>query len=271
MVVRDETLAQDGLPALLSTYEAIALIANSESLAIDKVVSALPDNTLYVFFTGCAKVLNKPFPKDSALCHRLIANGTRFLKSKKHFESAYSFFPQGLKAEIGLIADKATIANIALPAFRKSPIIPLVIDFDYLFPGLYPAGRMPTTGFGLALSLLKIQPEAKVYLCGFTGVPGTEFNMYSEHDWTFEQTLLKLFAKKDRIIQLQESDIAASQNWLTGVCTRFPEFDSAEVALVAAQVIGNRVTGMERRLAKLWDQTKWQRKIKSYFKRFRRK
>lgn len=267
----DATLDYEGFLELLGSYDAIALIANSESLVIDSVMAALPQNTLYVFFTGCAKVLSKPFPKDSILCHRLVAEGTRFLKSRKHFESAYSFFPQGLKAEVGILADKAKTDRGPLPAPRTSPITPLVIDFDYMFHGLYPAGRMPTTGFALALSLLDLRPETKVYLCGFTGVPGTEFNMYSEHDWTFEQTVLQLFAKKERIIQLQESDVAAAQNWLTGVSNRFPEFAHGEVAMMAAQVIGNRLTGTERRVAKLWDQTKWQRKIKAYFKRFRKK
>ncbi len=265
----DGKLDYQGFLQLLGSYEAIALIANSESLVIDSVAAALPQNTLYVFFTGCAKVLSKPFPEDSILCHRLVAGGARFLKSRKHFESAYNFFPQGLKAEVGIIADKAKATPSPLPASRASPIIPLVIDFDYIFHGLYPAGRMPTTGFALALALLDLRPEAKVYLCGFTGVPGTEFNMYSEHDWTFEQTILHLFAKAGRIIQLHESDVAASQNWLTAVSNRFPEFAHGEIAMMASQVIGNRLTGTERRVAKLWDQTKWQRKIKAYFKRFR--
>ncbi len=256
---------------LLKNYGTIALIANSESVDIDKIVGALPPDTLFVFFTGCAKVLKAPFPHDAILCHRLVANGKRFLKSQKHFDSAHSFFPNGLKAEVGMLADRVRMNEGKPSCPRTSDLVPLTIDFDCMFDNFYPAGRMPTTGFALALWLIESLPEAEVYLCGFTGVAGTQFNMYAEHDWTFEQTVLHLFVKKGRIKRLEESDAAASQNWLSNVSKRFPEFDQGEIAMAASQVLGNRFAGMERRVAKIWDQMKWRRKIKDFIRRLRRK
>ncbi|XUY27742.1 hypothetical protein RMR21_005135 [Agrobacterium sp. rho-8.1] len=257
--------------ALLGRYGNIALIANSESVNIETIVDALPTDTLFVFFTGCAKVLKAPFQRDAILCHRMVAGGKRFLKSQKHFDSAHSFFPDGLKTEIGMLADKASIEATRPTSPRSTDLVPHLVDFDYMFDSFYPAGRMPTTGFALAMWLIETLPNAKVVLCGFTGVAGTQFNMYEEHDWTFEQTVLHLFAKSGRIVRLQESNAAASQNWLSNVANRFPEFDQGEIALAAAQVLGNRFTGLERRVSKLWDQTKWQRQIKRVLYLFKRK
>lgn len=257
--------------ALLERYGTIALVANSESVNIDTIVNALPSNTLFVFFTGCAKVLSAPFPRDAVLCHRMVAGGKRFFKSQRHFDSARSFFPQGVKAEVGILAEKVGIDDSRPLSPRRSDLVPYIIDFDYTFDNFYPAGRMPTTGFALALWLIESRPDTKVVLCGFTGVAGTKFNMYAEHDWTFEQTVLSLFAKNKRIVRLQESDTATSQDWLSNVSRQFPEFNQGEIALAAAQVLGNRFTGLERRVSKLWDLTKWQRQIKRVIYLFKRK
>ncbi|OLP55418.1 hypothetical protein BJF92_22990 [Rhizobium rhizosphaerae] len=257
------TQLQDILPA----YEAVALIANSESVVIDEIVAALPEQTLYVFFTGCAKVLKGPFPRDAILCHRLVAGGTRFLKSQKHFDRAYAFFPDGLKAEVGMIADRGLAAGEPPPAAaRESTLTPQTIDFDHSFGRFYPEGRMPTTGFALALWLIEAMPQARIHLCGFTGVAGLQFNMYAEHDWTFEQTVLSLFEQSGRLTRLAQGG-GLSTDAFARIHARFPEFGEARVALTAAQALANRFTGMERQMAKLWAMTKMRRQIRAFFKR----
>lgn len=255
--------------ALLSDYEMVALIANSESVDIDAITRTLPDKTLYVFFTGCAKVLSGPFEKDAVLCHRLVAGGTRFLKSQKHFDKAYSFFAQGLKAEIGVIADRGVPDGcLSIPSPRTSDLVPQTLDFDYTFGSLYPVDRMPTTGFAIAIWLAEKVPHANVCLCGFTGVAGLQFGMYSEHDWTFEQVMLQLFVKKGRIRRF-EDDLMDPAGGLDSIHRRFPEFSEATIALVAANVLSNRMAGVERRVAKLWSHSRIERRIRSFFKRFK--
>lgn len=256
--------------ALLSGYETVALIANSESVDIDAITRALPDNTLYVFFTGCTKVLARPFEKDAILCHRLVSGGTKFLKSRKHFDKAYSLFANGLKTEIGIIADRVAVeGDLVLDTPRTSVLVPHAIDFNFMFGSFYPVGRMPTTGFALVAWLAENVPHANICLCGFTGVAGMQFNMYVEHDWTFEQIVLQLFVKKGRIKRF-EDNLYQPVGTFARIHTRFPEFGEATIALVAANVLANRYTGMERQVAKLWSSTKLERRIRGFFRRFKR-
>ncbi|MDK1374970.1 MULTISPECIES: hypothetical protein [unclassified Sinorhizobium] len=255
--------------ALLSRYETVALIANSEGVDVDAVVRALPERTLYVFFTGCAKVLTRPFDGDAVLCHRLIADGTRFLKSRKHFDRAYSLFSQPPKAEIGVLADRGVPEGAPrVTTARTSTLVPYTLDFDHALGPLYPVDRMPTTGFAVALWLVEKVPDANVSLCGFTGTAGLQFNMYSEHDWTFEQIMLQLLAQKGRIQRFEDS-LCEPAGALARIIGRFPEFDEATIALVAANVLANRLTGTERQVSRLWARTKLERNIRAFFKRFR--
>ncbi|MBW9066409.1 hypothetical protein JNB71_24190 [Rhizobium herbae] len=255
--------------ALLSRYEMVALIANSESVDIDVITSTLPEKTLYVFFTGCAKVLSRPFEKDAVLCHRLVAGGTRFLKSQKHFDKAYSLFKRHLKAEIGVIADRGVPeGSPGLAAPRKSTLMPQTLDFDHTFGPLYPVDRMPTTGFAIAVWLAEKIPHANICLCGFTGTAGLQFSMYTEHDWTFEQITLQLFVKKGRIRRFEEQ-LSEPAGSFARIHNRFPEFSEATIALVATNVLASRFTGMERQVAKLWSKTKLERRIRGFFKRFK--
>jgi hypothetical protein len=255
--------------ALLSSYEMVALIANSESVDIDVITSTLPEKTLYVFFTGCAKILSRPFEKDAVLCHRLVAGGTRFLKSQKHFDKAYSLFTRHLKAEIGVIADRGVSeGSPGLAAPRQSPLMPQTLDFDHAFGPLYPVDRMPTTGFAVAVWLAEKIPHATICLCGFTGAAGLQFSMYTEHDWTFEQIMLQLFVKRGRIRRFEEK-LSEPAGSFARLQSRFPEFSEATIALVATNVLANRFTGMERQVAKLWSKTKLERQIRGFFKRFK--
>lgn len=260
----------ENFETILSDYEMIALIANSESVDIGKITRTLPERTLYVFFTGCAKVLAEPFDRDAVLCHRLVAGGAKFLKSQKHFDKAHSLFTQGLKTEIGVIAERSqadSTASLSTP--RTSDLVPYTLDFDYTFGPLYPADRSPTTGFALAMWLAEKAPGANICLCGFTGVAGLQFNMYTGHDWTFEQIMLQLFVKKGRIRRFEDS-LNEPAGTFARIHERFPEFSEATIALVATNVLANRYTGMERQVAKLWSKTKLERRIRGFFKRFKR-
>lgn len=263
------SMQAEDFEAILSGYEVVALIANSESVDIEKIARTLPERTLYIFFTGCAKVLAQPFDRDAVLCHRLVNGGQKFLKSQKHFDKAYSLFAHGLKAEIGVIAERsAASGSAALTQARTSELVPYTLDFDYTFGPLYPADRSPTTGFALAIWLAEKAPGANVCLCGFTGVAGLQFNMYTGHDWTFEQIMLQLFVKKGRIQRFEDS-LSEAAGTFAQIHNRFPEFSEAAIALVATNVLANRYTGMEKQVAKLWSRTKLERRIRGFFRRFR--
>ena len=263
------SMQTEDFETILSGYDKVALIANSEAVDIEAIQAGLPEKTLYIFFTGCAKVLHRPFTGDVILCHRLVSGGSKFLKSQKHFDTAYSLFAGDLKAEIGVLAGRGMEDGApAMASPRQSPLVRYTLDFDYDFGALYPQDRKPTTGFAIAIWLAEKIPHANIILCGFTGVAGLQFNMYMEHDWTFEQIMLQLFVKKGRISRFGDgSDTAAGS--FSRIQARFPEFGEAAIALVATNVLANRYTGMERQVAKLWSRTKLERRIRGFFKRFK--
>lgn len=257
----------DDLHALFARRDLIALVANNEALDIEAVHRSLPEGTLFVFFTGCEKILTRKFEGEAALCHRLVTPD-RFLKAPKYFRMAYSLLPDRLAAEVGIIADRGTSAGPRPQAPRRSGLVPHLIDFDFEFAGFYPEGRMPTTGFALALYLLEKCPSAKVCLCGFSGVAGLRYTVYPEHDWTFEQTLIQLFARSGRLLRTDGTPAAAGP--LNSIAQRYPEFGADLVALTASQVLASRFTGMERQMAHLWKQTRLRRTLNNAWRRIRR-
>ena len=261
----------DDLHALFARHELIALVANNEALDIEAVRRSLPENTLFVFFTGCEKILTRRFEGEAALCHRLVTPD-RFLKAPKYFRMAYSLLPENLAAEMGIIADRGSPAVQEAP--RQSGLVPHLIDFDHEFSGFYPQGRMPTTGFALALYLLEKCPSARVCLCGFSGVAGLRYTVYPEHDWTFEQTLIQLFARSGRLLRSDGTPGADTSTDpggpLDSIARRYPEFGPDLVALTASQVLASRFTGMERQMAHLWKQTRLRRTLANAWRRTQR-
>lgn len=254
----------DRLHAILDRYELIALVANNETLDIEAVRRTLPENTLFFFFTGCEKILSKPFGGASALCHRLVSE-TRFLKAPKYFRMAYSLLPAELAVEVGVLAD-----GVSSGVRRHSELTPFVIDFDFEFAGFYPDGYEPTTGFALALYIIEKCPSARVCLCGFSGVAGLRYTVHHGHDWTFEQTLLQLLARSGRVQWAGGTAGRAKTGPLDSIVERYPQFGSETVALVTAQVLSSRFNGMERQMAKLWARTRLQRTIGNSWRRLMR-
>lgn len=255
---------------LVRGYDAVALIGNSEGVDIDAIVATLPRNTLYVFFTGCAKVLSGPFSGDVVLCHRMLEDGRSFLKSRRRISEARSFFQQGLKGEVGVIADLGRADNAPLVGeARQSPFFAVTLDFDHSLDRFYPADRTPTTGFAVASWILANVPQTPLWLCGFTGVAGTQFHLHAGHDWTFEQTVIELFSRTGRLRRYEEQ--VATSSGLERIARRFPEFDHGEVALVASHILAKRFNGMERQMKELWSVTKIPRAVSGIYKRLRPK
>lgn len=257
----------DDLVELVRGYDAVALMGNSEGVDVDAIVADLPENTLFLFFTGCAKILRGPFRRDALLCHRVIRDGRAFLKSQGTFDNAHSFFPDTLKGEIAVIADNGEPDDApARTAARTSPLLPMTLDFDHVLGRFYPVGSTPTTGFAVAMWLLASAPACQIWLCGFTGVAGAQFKLFAGHDWAFEQTALQLLARSGRLHRH-----GGETSPVDGFVRRFPEFDRADVALVYSSVLAKQMASMDRRVTHLWTLTKIPRGMQGLYARFRRK
>jgi hypothetical protein len=260
------------LRSLFSSYESIALVANNETVDMAFVESMLPENTIFVFFNKCEKVVPVPFHRDAILWVRL-RNLDEVLDPKRHQLRAFNLLPN-LKTVVGVLAGRGpSYREESLDLPLKSPAVPATLDFDYLFPSFYPSspsGRYASTGFAVAMALLENIGNAGIYLCGFSGVPGQTFSMNASHDWVFEQTLLQLMIGQGRLHRIDPSPIQAGSLSLSRIPQRYPEFKAADVALAATQAVNERFIGMERRVSKLWQMTGWIRAIKDIFRPARR-
>ncbi|TPP10789.1 hypothetical protein [Rhizobium glycinendophyticum] len=255
---------------ILAGYDVIALVANNERIDVEQLATQMPERTLFVFFTGCEKILRRRFERDSALCHRL-RNETTFLKGQKYFDMAHSLLPENLKATVGVIAGSGKAVVSEKPRQRQTNLTPFLIDFDYEFPGFYPEDRMPSTGFALAMWLIEHCRDAKIALCGFTGVAGVKYSVYPAHDWTFEQTLLELMNLDGRLFRAEDRHKPGSGGSFARIKARYPQFSDAQIGLVASQVLASRFTGMEWQMAKLWDRNgRWQRLAANGLRRLKR-
>ena len=229
-------------------YSTVALMANSEGLDADAVRASLPPETLFVFFTRCPRILSRPFDGDAVLCHRMKdANCPN--EGEKHVRRARSLFVEGsLKAEIGLLASYVGSIRPAHP--DRSETVGYLLDLDDLFGGWYTEGKTPTTGFALAIWLARSLPETTaIHLCGFTGVRGADFRMRTMHDWTLEQAVLRILYRRGRLTQFGRAD---ESNVGAAVRGFLPDVSDGEIALVAADVVNDRLNALDVLVAKLW-------------------
>jgi len=258
-------------PGIFSPYSKIALIANSEALDIDVVERAFPSNTLFVFFTRCPRVLSRPFTRDAILCHRMKDAHT-FNEGEKHVGRARALFaPGALKSEIGIIAHDVPEAGAPMPSAAPvetaSDRVGLLLDLDSMFSDFYTPGMTPTTGFAMAVWLLENVPQAEVTLCGFTGVRGPDFRMRIMHDWSLEQTVLRLFARQGRLCTL--SDSRTGNDALSRITERFPQYAETTVAKVAADVLSDRINALDRLVSMLWSVSRAPRALHRFAANFK--
>ncbi|EAU42371.1 probable 3-deoxy-manno-octulosonate cytidylyltransferase (CMP KDO transferase) protein [Fulvimarina pelagi HTCC2506] len=246
--------------ALFSGYKRIALVANSEALNIGDVEAANSADTLFVFFTRCPRVLKRPFSRASVLCHRM-KDPERFNEGEKHVERARALFaPGALKGEVGIIAhDVPKSGAKPYSPVGQSNSVGHLLDLDSVFFPFYTPDMTPTTGFAMAIWLVENLPDAKVILCGFTGVRGPDFRMRTMHDWTLEQTVLRLLSRSGRLEQAFGG--RSTNSTLDRLDRRFPKLSEADIALVAADVLSDRINAIDRLVSMLWSVSRAPRAI----------
>ncbi|EAU42372.1 3-deoxy-manno-octulosonate cytidylyltransferase protein [Fulvimarina pelagi HTCC2506] len=234
--------------AIFRSHSTVAIMANSPALDLGAVMRELPEDTLFVFFTHCEKVLHSPFERSALLVHRMRTERIS-MNDDDRLETSRSFFaPGALEGEVGVFVSLDT-QSIEGPRENRTPVEFPVIDCDVLFAPFYTAGHRPSSGFALALWLIDRVPETTVVLCGFTGVRDGVFRMSDNHDWTLEQTLLRVFYRSEQLIRFEGRDGALGS--VTRIAKAFPEFRPAEIALVAMEVLNERTSALDRMVAHL--------------------
>ncbi|TFF24833.1 3-deoxy-manno-octulosonate cytidylyltransferase [Jiella endophytica] len=253
-----------GWAGFFSRFATILLVANSEAADVAALRKAYPDRVLFVFFNKVYKVLSGPFDGDSLLVARSSPAGANIVH-RREVEAVCSHFP-GPKFN-GILNIKAIPAERLSEAaeFGDRPVGHL--DLSEHFAGFYPPDYAPTTGFALALWLTEACPDARVVLAGFSAERSDRWKLFHDHDWTFEQIVLRLMARSGRI----ETTGTTSPTPLDAIAARFPGVDREEIALVACEVLAARQEGTNRSVDRLFSVVKPLTGIDGFLRRLKPK
>lgn len=239
---------QQELKALFSPYEAVAVIANSEALDLKAVEASMPERTLFVFFTRCMRVIKPPFRRDALLVH-LLDRELGINESEAVAAKARALFAEGaLKGEVGLrIGRGGTGPKIAPDA--RSKAVPYTVDCSGIVTCWYTPRLAPTTGFAATLWLRRLMPDMPIHTCGFTGVRGASFTMRTMHDWTLEQSVLKLMYRRGDLVRFEDGE--AVPPLYDRIRAAIPDAEDDELAAATVEVFEARLNGIDKLMAQL--------------------
>ncbi|MDI7865289.1 3-deoxy-manno-octulosonate cytidylyltransferase [Rhizobiaceae bacterium n13] len=243
--------------ALLSRYSHIVLVANSDECQLESLVATLPDTALFVFFNKVYKVLRRPFAGNALLVARSSAAGANIVYRREVGDVLRFFEGANFQGILNIRAHHeerlSAAAEFGVPNVGH-------LDLAGYFSGFYPQGRMPTSGFALAIWLCELDIGRPVILTGFSARRSEKWKLFHQHDWTFEQVLLRLFV---RLGKLQASDTAELCPYAV-LQQRFPDIKPADIALSAAEVLSERLDGANHEIDRLISLTKFNRAIQNF-------
>jgi hypothetical protein len=246
--------------SFLRSYSDIVLVANSEEVDIDSLVSRFPETTLFVFFNKVYKVLSEPFTRRSILVARSGTLGANLVKSGKVSKVLQYFEKDSFLGVLNLtIGDREQ----ASPASAFGDIDVRYLDLTYLFAPFYPRAKIPTTGFALCFWLTTLDLGAKITLAGFTSKRGERYKVLDVHDWTFERMLLRLLYRRGKIDIVE----GVLTNPYADLAAHFPEYTPAEIALTANEVLAERLENSSSVIDRLMHVTRFLRFLDRAFNR----
>ncbi|MBO0904157.1 3-deoxy-manno-octulosonate cytidylyltransferase [Jiella sonneratiae] len=235
----------DGWAGFFSRHRTVVLVANSEAANVEALRESFGDGVLFVFFNKVYKVLKAPFDGPSLLVARSSIAGANIVH-RREVETVCGYFEgPGFSGILNLKALAAERFSEARD-FGERSVGHLDLAAD--FADFYPPDYAPTTGFALALWLSERCGGLRIVLAGFSAERSERWKLFHDHDWTFEQIVLRLMARSGRI----EMRGGREATPLDRIAARFPEVPPAEVALVAAEVLAARQEGTNRSVDRLY-------------------
>lgn len=248
----------------LAGYEHVVLVANSEEVDIDRLQQKFTGETLFVFFNKVFKVLDFTFRRPALLACRSGVMGANIVHRREVPEVIRHFDPATFLGIVNIIIGNDE--RFSEPAeFGGVPVTHL--DLEPALSPFYPAGMVPTTGFGLCIWLRELNLPATIVLAGFTSRRSLRWKVFDIHDWTFEQVVLRLFARKNEI----EIIGGAQGDCYAALPRHFPQFSSAEVASTVDQVLADRLSHTSSTIDHLMSVTKPLRFLDRLFRKHRPK
>ncbi len=249
---------------VLAAFSHIVLVANSDAVDIASLQAQFPQTALFVFFNKVYKVLDRPFHGHSLLISRGQPRGANIVYRGEVGE-VVKFFPK--EHFLGIMNIRLGPEEKLNPAadFQGAPTGHL--DLVGFCSDFYTEGKTPTSGFAMALWLSDLKLPGAIVLAGFSARRSQKWRVVSAHDWSFEQTFLRLFARLGKIV----IHGGVSLNPYIRLAERFSEVPPAEISLAAAEVLTERLGNTDAEVDKLISLTNVIRSTDNFLRRLRPK
>lgn len=249
---------------VLAGFSHIVLVANSDTVDIGSLQTQFPETALFVFFNKVYKVLDRPFHGHSLLISRGQPRGANIVYRGEVGE-VVKFFPK--EYFLGIMNIRLGLEEKLNPAvdFQGAPTGHL--DLVGFCSDFYTEGKTPTSGFAMALWLSDLKLPGAIVLAGFSARRSQKWRVVSAHDWSFEQTFLRLFARLGKIT----IHGGVALNPYIRLAQRFTEVPPAEIALAAAEVLSERLGNADAEIDKLISLTNVIRSADNFMRRLRPK
>ncbi|RAX41416.1 3-deoxy-manno-octulosonate cytidylyltransferase [Rhizobium tropici] len=249
---------------ILAGFSHIVLVANSDAVDIAGLQAQFPETALFVFFNKVYKVLDRPFHRHSLLISRGQPRGANIVYRGEVGE-VVKFFPR--EYFLGIMNIRLGPEEKLNPAadFQGAPTGHL--DLVGFCSDFYTEGKTPTSGFALALWLSDLKLPGAIVLAGFSARRSQKWRVVAVHDWNFEQTFLRLFARLGKIT----IHGGVALNPYIRLAQRFSELPPAEISLAAAEVLSERLGNTDAEVDKLISLTNVIRSTDNFLRRLRPK
>lgn len=252
----------DGWRQLLSSYSDIVLVANSTASNVRELRAQYPADTLFVFFNKVFKVLDQPFEGHALLITRGQPRGAGIVY-RGEVDEVLSFFDKAHFLGIMNIRLAEDEKPNTAADFHDAPTGHL--DLRGHFDPLYTEGKVPTSGFAMAVWLSELRLPGRITLAGFSARRSEKWRVVSVHDWSFEQVFLRLFSRLGKIA----IHGGAGSNPYQKLAERFPEIPPAEIALAASEVLSERLSNTDAEVDKLISLTNIIRAADNFLRRLK--
>lgn len=212
------------------------------------------DKTIFIFFNDARRVLPAGFDGDSVLVLRSGKTEPSVVRRGRLPAITRSFAPQRLKAIIDLRVNEAE-AQIRTDVHAAWRIT--FLDLAAYFSERYPAGKIASSGYAMAVWLHESFPEKAITLRGFNALRSQSWKVFDIHDWIFEQCALRLMAASGSL--RVEGTTPAQPTAMAALQAQFPRSGLPELLSVQAAVLSDRLEHANGFIDQLWSATKFSR------------
>lgn len=252
--------------AFFAYFDSVVLVANSRDASAVLTAPAVGARPVFVFFNRVYRILDRPFERDCLLISRSSPVGSS-LVYRKELDDVLSLL-KGPSFH-GILNVRARERELfSEPEDFKGNAVGF-LDLREWARRMYPSGRrMPSTGFALAVWLAQQRLPVPVYLSGFSGVREAQWRVFDGHDWTWEQVVLNIMFKKDRLRLFQTGNYF--DDWPVDVlAAEFPDITPNEVSTAAIEVLSHRLSGTNRVIDHIYSSLKPQLAVRDFLRRLR--